>query len=102
MAAKIIRFHPRAVAFQGRPALPMSDRKDEYNIIRLPRAASAKPPPQRWGETAKSSLELVKNHNIQDDEDYDHRMWVNALAAAVLVILVISGEWMFSTLAAIP
>jgi len=27
---------------------------------------------------------------------------VNALAAAVLVMLVISGEWMFSTLAAIP
>ena len=80
----------------------MSDWKGEYNVIRFPRAASAKPTLQRWGETAKSSPEVVKNHSIQGDDDYDHRMLVNALAAAVLVMLVISGEWMFSTLATIP
>jgi hypothetical protein len=99
---KIIRFYPRAVASQVQPALPMSDRKGEYNVIRFPRAASAKPTLQRWGETAKFSPEVVKNHSIQGDDDYDHRMLVNALAAAVLVMLVISGEWMFSTLATIP
>ena len=79
----------------------MSDWKGEYNVIRFPRAASAKSALQGWGETAKSSPELGKNHGIHDD-DYDHRMLVNALAAAVLVTLVISGEWMFSTLATIP
>jgi hypothetical protein len=79
----------------------MSDWKGEYNVIRFPRAASGKSTLQRCGKTAKSSPELGKNHGIHDD-DYDHRMLVNALAAAVLVMLVISGEWMFSTLAAIP
>ena len=101
-AGKIIRFYPRAVASQGQPALPMSDRKDEYNVIRFPRAASAKPTLRRCGETAKSSPVHVKSHSIQGDDDYNHRMLVNAIAAAVLIMLVISGEWMFSTLATIP
>ena len=95
---KIIRFYPRAVASQGQPALPMSDR---YNVIRFPRAASAKPTLQRCGETAKSSSAHVKSHSIEGDDDYNHRMLVNAIAAAVLVMLVISGEWMLSTLATI-
>ena len=99
---KIIRFYPRAVASQVQPALPMSDRKGEYNVIRFPRAASAKPTLQRCGETAKSSSAHVKSHSIEGDDDYNHRMLVNAIAAAVLIMLVISGEWMFSTLATIP
>ena len=99
---KIIRFYPRAVASQGQPALPMSDRNGEYNVIRFPHAASARSALQRWYETAKSSSAHVKSHNIQGDDDYNHRMLVNALAAAVLIMLVISGEWMFSTLATIP
>ena len=49
---KIIRFYPRAVASQGQPALPMSDRNGEYNVIRFPHAASAKSALQRWDETA--------------------------------------------------
>ena len=100
-AGKIIRFYPRAVASQGQPALPMSDRKGEYNVIRFPRAASAKPTLQRCGETAKSSSAHVKSHSIEGDDDYNHRMLVNAIAAAVLVMLVISGEWMLNTLATI-
>jgi len=101
-AGKIIRFYPRAVASQGQPALPMSDRNGEYNVIRFPHAASARSALQRWDETAKSSPELIKTHSIQGDDDYDHRMLVNALAAAVLVVLVISGEWIFSALATMP
>ena len=100
-SGKIIRFYARAVASRGQPALPMSDRKREYNVIRFPRAASAKPTLQRFGETGKSSSAHVKSRNIQGDDDYNHRMLVNALAAAVLIMLVISGEWMFSTLATI-
>ena len=97
---KIIRFYPRAVASQGQPALPISDRKGEYSVIRFRRAALAKSGLQS-GETAKSSPGLVKDRSIQVDNDYDHRMLINALAAAVLAMLVISGEWMFSTLATI-
>ena len=83
---KIIRFYPRAVASRGQTALPMWDRKGEDNVVRFPRATSAK---------------HVKNRTIQGDDDYGHRMLVNALSAAVLVALVVSGEWMFSTLATI-
>ena len=97
---KILRFYPRAVACQGQLASPMWDRNGEYNVIRLRRAALAKSALQR-GETAKSSLGLVKNRGTQVDDDYDHRMVINALAAAVLAMLVISGEWVFSLLAAI-
>jgi len=78
---KIIRFYPRAVASRGQTALPMWD-----NVVPFPRATSAK---------------HVKNRTIQGDDDYGHRMLVNALSAAVLVALVVSGEWMFSTLATI-
>jgi hypothetical protein len=80
----------------------MSDRNGEYNVIRFPHAASAKSALQRWDETAKSSPEVIKTYSIQVDDDYDHRMLVNALAAAVLVVLVISGEWIFSALATMP
>jgi hypothetical protein len=99
---KIIHFYPRAVAPQGQLALPMSDRKGEYNVIRFPHAASSKSTVQRSDERAKSWTELVKNHSIQGENDYDQRMLVNALAAAVLAMLVISGEWIFSTLATMP
>jgi hypothetical protein len=83
---KIIRFYPHAVASQRQPTLPMWEGKGEDNVIPFPHAASA---------------EHVKNRSIRGDDDYDHRMLVNALAAAVLVVLVVSGEWVFSTLATI-
>jgi hypothetical protein len=83
---KIIRLYPRAVASQRQPALPIWDRNGEDNVIPFPHAISA---------------EHVENRSIQGDDDYDHRMLINALAAAVLVVLVVSGEWIFSTLATI-
>jgi hypothetical protein len=83
---KIVRFYSRPVAFQTRPVFPMCDRNGEDNVIPFPHAASAA---------------HVKIRGIQGDNDYHYRMLVNALAAAVLVALVVSGQWMLSTLATI-
>jgi hypothetical protein len=77
---KIVRLYPRAVAPREKPALPMWDKNGESNVICFPEV-----PP-----------------NSRGDDDYRHRMWENALAAAVLLVLMISGQWIFSTLATIP
>jgi hypothetical protein len=97
---KIIRLYPRAVAFRENPALPMEDKKGEYNVIHFPYVAFVKSTRQRAGKIAKSTPEIVTNRNSRVDDDYPHRMLENALAAAVLVVLVISGQWIFSTLLA--
>jgi len=78
--AKFIRFYPRAVASREKPGVTMWDKNAEYNVIRFPQV-----PP-----------------NSRGDDDYHHRMLENALAAAVFVVLVISGQWIFSTLATVP
>ena len=72
--AKIIRLEPRAVASWKKPTLPMRDKDGEYNVIRFP------------------------STNHRNAVDYNHQMLENALAAAVLIVLVISGQWIFSTL----
>jgi hypothetical protein len=73
---KIIRLHPRPVASREQPTLPMWDKNGEYNVIRFP------------------------STDHRNAVDYNHQMLENALAAAVLIVLVISGQWIFSTLIA--
>jgi hypothetical protein len=85
---KIIHLYPHSVTFRGKLA-PMRDTKGEYNVIRFPRAAAAK---SRGDKTAKSPAVI---------DDYHHRMVENALAAAILAVLVISGAWIFNALAAV-
>ena len=99
---KIIRLYPRAVASREKPALPMWEKNDEYNVIRFSQVAPVKSTLQRGGKTGKSQPELLTNPNSRGDDDYHHRMLENALAAAVFVVLVISGQWIFSTLATVP
>ena len=98
---KIIRLYPRAVASREKPALPMWDKNDEYNVIRFSQVAPVKSTLQRGGKTGKSQPELLTNPNSRGDDDYHHRMLENALAAAVVVVLLISGEWIISTLATV-
>jgi hypothetical protein len=74
--AKIIRLEPRTVASWEKPTLPIRDDDGEYNVIRFP---------------------STKHRNAVD---YNPQMLENALAAAVLIVLVISGQWIFSTLLA--
>jgi len=95
--AKIIRLEPRAVASWKKPTLPMRDKDGEYNVIRFPQVAPGSAL-QRGGKTAKSHSKLLPSANNWNAGDYNHRMLENALAAAVLIVLVISGQWIFSTL----
>ena len=95
---KIVRLYPRAVALQN-PTLSNWDKKGEYNVIRFPQVASVKSRLQRGRQTA--SPEIVTNCNGVGSRDHHQRMRVNAFAALVLVVLVISGEWIFSTLATV-
>jgi hypothetical protein len=97
---KIIRLYPRAVDFRENPALPGENR--EYNVISFPHVASVKSTRQRAGKPAKPTPEIVTDRNRRGDEDYHYRMLENVLAAGVLVVVVISGDWIFSTLATIP
>ena len=91
---KIIRLYPRAT-FRDKPALPVRDK----NVIRLSQIASM---PQKGGKAANPQPELVTNRNGRRNDDYHHRMLENALAAAVLAVLVISGNWIVRILAAVP
>jgi len=99
---KIVRLYPlypRSVAFQKNPPLSKWDKKSEYNVIRFSQVASVKSRLQRGRQTA--TPEIVTNCNGRGNDDHHQRMRVNAFAAAVLVVLVISGEWIFSTLATV-
>ena len=44
---KIIRLYPRAVASREKPALPMWEKNDEYNVIRFSQVAPVKSTLQR-------------------------------------------------------
>jgi hypothetical protein len=82
------------------PALRMWDENGEYNVIRLSQVAAVKTALQRRGKTAKFQPKLLTSPNNWSDDDYHHRMLENALAAAVLIVLVIFGQWILSSLLA--
>ena len=97
---KIIRLHTRPVASREKPTLPIWDKDGECNVIRFSQVAPVKSALQRGGKTAKSQSKLLPSANNWNAVDYNHQMLENALAAAVLIVLVISGQWIFSTLLA--
>jgi hypothetical protein len=99
-SGKIIRLHPRAVASRQKPTLPIWDKDGEYNVIRFSQVAPVKSALQRGGKTAKSQSKLLPGANNWNAGDYNHPMLENTLAAAVLIVLVISGQWILSTLLA--
>jgi len=90
---KIIRLYPRAT-FRDKPALPVRDK----NVIRLSQIASM---PQKGARQQTSSQSLSPIAIVGANDDYHRRMLENALAAAVLAVLVIAGNWIVSILAAI-
>jgi hypothetical protein len=96
---KIIRLHPRPVASREQPILPISDKDGKHNVIRFSQVAPGSAL-QRGGKTAIPQSKLLPGANDWNAGDYNHQMLENALAAAVLIVLVISGQWIFSTLLA--
>jgi hypothetical protein len=97
---QIIRLDPRAVASREKPTLPMWDKDGECNVIRFSQLAPVKSALQRGGKAAKSRSKLLPSTNDWNAGDYNHQMLENALAAAVLIVLVLSGQWIFSALLA--
>lgn len=75
---KIIRFRPRGVASRRGLGLGRSDEMEDSPVDDL-----------RKYEFAP-----------QGDDDYRQRMVANLLATAVLIVLMITGDWVVSTLAA--
>jgi len=92
---KIIRLYPRAIAFRDKAALPVRDK----NVIRLPQIASM---PQKGARQQTRSQRLSPIAIVGVNDDHHHRMLENALASAVLAVLVISGIWIVSIPAAVP
>ena len=92
---KIIGLYPRPIAFRDKPALPARDK----NVIRLPQIASM---PQKGARQQTRSQSLSPIAMVGVNDDYHHRMLENALASVVLAVLVISGIWIVSILAAVP
>ena len=96
---KIIRLHTRPVASREKPTLPIWDKDGECNVIRFSQVAPGSAL-QRGGKTAIPQSKLLPGANDWNAGDYNHPMLENTLAAAVLIVLVISGQWIFSTLLA--
>jgi len=77
-------------------------RQVEYwfsHVIRLPQIASM---PQKGARQQTRSQRLSPIAIVGVNDDHHHRMLENALASAVLAVLVISGIWIVSILAAVP
>jgi hypothetical protein len=71
----------------------------DKSVIRLPEIASM---PQKGARQQTRSQSLSPIAMVGVNDDYRHRMLENALASAVLAVLVISGIWIVSILAAVP
>jgi hypothetical protein len=106
---KAILFHTDAGASRQTLSLRSWDTTGGSNVI-LFRAHHHGP--RSWEATAKSHEENAirsRKENfgkhegaIQGDDDHGHRMFANLLAAAVSILLIITGDWMVSTLVKMP
>jgi hypothetical protein len=58
----------------------------------------------RAANVEKSFEGKFGNHEAaaQPDDDHNHRMVVNLLAAAVSIMLIVAGDWMITTLVKMP
>jgi len=105
----VISFRRDAAASRQTLGLRRPETNSGSNVIRLRTHHHG---PQSWDATAKShedNTRRYRNQNIgkhegptQADDDYDHRLFVTLLAAAVTILLIITGDWMVSTLVRMP
>ena len=67
-------------------------------ILRFSRRAGA--PPRQNGERPREAVEdLTKYTHDETPDDYRHRMTVNAIAFAFVVVLALVGYWLADTMA---
>jgi hypothetical protein len=98
---KVIRFSRRAVAPRWKLALRTWD-DDESNVLHFTRFKSSHSELQRTAAAAKAQTEAIEARVIEEDDNYRYQMFVNALVAVFVGVLVMSGQWMFTILASIP
>ena len=101
---KVIRFCSRGAAFSRKAAAQGCSPAGESEVIRFrPRGTG----PGRelglgsWDAMDGSPVADLRKYEYarEGDDDYRRRMIVNVFAAAVLVVLMITGDWIVSTLA---
>lgn len=81
---RVVQLHPR----RGRRGTP------------APGDTSTEPPSDRPSDTSGPAVADIARFSRRDsDDDYRHRMMMNALAAAVCLLLMIAGLWITSTMA---
>ena len=105
---KVIPFRANAAPTR-RLGLQSGDTNFVSNVIHFRPRRHA---PRNWHAAAnahaanaeKSFEGKFGNHEAaaQADDDHSHRMVVNLLAAAVLIMLIIAGDWMVNTLVKMP
>jgi hypothetical protein len=95
---KVIRFRSRAAASSRRAAAWGCGPTGESEVIRFRPRGTA---PGRELALGSWDVDDLRKYEYprEGDDDYRRRMVVNVFAAAVLVVLMITGDWIVSTLA---
>ena len=76
------------------------DSEDRGRILRFrPRAPIRPPPPSESADVQSPVADLAKYMHHDEPDDYRHRMTMNVLAFALLVVLVGCGVWIVDAIA---
>ena len=96
---RIIAFPAHAISPRKASGLEIWDTNRGSNVVDFRRhRASLGKAAGRFNEASVGRQEATH----RGGEDDHHRMFMNLLAAAVSILLIIAGDWMFSTLAKMP
>jgi hypothetical protein len=96
---RIVAFPAHAISTRKAPSRENWDANRGSNVVDFRRHRTS--PSKAAGRFNEASVGRPEASH-QGDEDHRHRMFMNLLAAAASVLLIIAGDWMFSTLAKIP
>ena len=95
---KVIAFPVQDISFRQAPGLRNRDATGDAKFRRRRHAAlSSKRTAKSHEENSGKSKAATRN-----DDNHSHRMIENFFGAAVLILLVIAGNWILSTLVKMP
>jgi hypothetical protein len=100
----VIAFPAQAISARKASRVTGWDTERASNVVSLPRHRVSGFEISAFEMTGRSGEPRVARGEAaaQGDDDYNHRMLVNLLAAAASLLLIVTGEWIFSTLATVP
>jgi hypothetical protein len=93
---KVIAFPLQNISAQA-PGLRSRDATRDANITHFRRPPHASPGSKRAAKSDEVNTGKSKPA-IQNDDDYRHRTIENLVGAAALLLLIIAGNWILSTL----